>query len=85
MSHRRSLQKYKERTSRRKIHYSLKTVILKEAWNDHYGAETVSRTAHQSLIELGYSLFKENFSTTFVPDIDCGFVLTDSRGRGAFQ
>ena len=42
-------------------------------------------TAHKNLVDYGYTNFKENFSTTYIPQVDKGDVLADSRGRGTFQ
>jgi len=75
----------KKAKTRRNITYSLKTKIRKESLHDPIWAETISRTAHEDLITFGYEQFKENFSITFAPDVDCGVVLSDSRGRGVFQ
>ena len=85
IAHTRSKQKHKERTTRRNIVYALKTLINNEAKRDILWAETVCVTSHAELVKFGYTIFKEDFSTTLIPDVDCGYVLSDSRGRGAFQ
>ena len=75
----------KTSNTRRNIVYALKTLINHEAKRDILWAETVCVTSHAELVKFGYTIFKEDFSTSFVPDVDCGYVLSDSRGRGAFQ
>lgn len=55
------------------------------AWHDSMKAETICLTTHTELRDIGYSMFGENFSCTFIPDVDRGYVLTDGYGRGAFQ
>ena len=74
-----------EAQTRRKIKHQLTTIINQMAWHDSMKAETVCLTSHADLINYGYTQFKENFSITLVPDVDMGYVLTDSYGRGAFQ
>jgi len=71
--------------TRRKISYSLKTKIWHEAWHCPIWAETICVTSYSELVDFGYENFKENFSTTFIPDVDSGVVLADTRCRGAMQ
>ena len=85
MSHKRSKQKLAERTNKRKIVRSIKTIIRREAWYCQTQAETICRSAHADLVNFGYDTYKHNFSTTYIPDVDKGTVLKDTRSRGAFQ
>ena len=85
MTHKNSPEKHKKRVSERKIRYALKTYINQQAKRDPIWAETVCVTDRVTLRGVGYSMFGENFSTSFIPDVEMGIVLTDSRGRGAFQ
>ena len=78
-------QQAQKRQTERQIRYALKKIIQNESYRDPIWAETVCMTAHKNLIDFGYTLFKENFSTTYIPSVDKGDVLADSRGRGAFQ
>jgi len=77
--------KGKYNQSKRQIRYALKTIINREAWHCPIWAETICLTSKEALISYGYEYFKESFSITYVPDVDSGTVLNDSRGRGAFQ
>ena len=69
----------------RKIVYTLKTRILQDAWHDNQIGETVCRTEHVTLRDLGYNIFGEHFSCSLIPDVDKGYVLSDCYGRGCFQ
>lgn len=78
---------------RRKIVYALKTKILQESFNDFLIQETVSRTTHIDLEQFGiktfgeqtYYRFEDLMNKPFFESIDDGVVLTDSKGKGAFQ
>ena len=85
LAHRRSNKKREERATKRKIRHELRSFINQMAWRDSMKAETVCLTSHVTLRDYGYSMFGEKFSTTFIPDVDMGYILTDSYGRGAFQ
>jgi len=67
------------------IRYAFKNKIRQESWKDNREAETICRTSYQSLVTFGYEQYKEDFSTTLVPDIDCGYITYDARGRGTEQ
>jgi len=71
--------------NRRTIVYSLKTKIIHESRRDPIWAETICQTSHVELRDFGYEQFGEHFSTTFIPEVDNGYILSDSRGRGVFQ
>lgn len=71
--------------TRQKIIYSLKTVIREQSFRDPIWAETICTTSHVTLRDLGYEMFGESFSCSFIPDVDQGYVLADSRGRGCDQ
>jgi len=75
----------KTSNTRRTIVYTLKTLINKEAKRDPIWAETVCVTSYETLREVGYTIYGETFSTTLIPDVDSGYVISDSRGRGCFQ
>jgi len=85
VTHKNSPEKHKKRVSERKIRYALKTLINHEAKRDMLWAETVCVTSRAELVKFGYTIFKEDFSTTLIPDVDSGYVISDSRGRGCFQ
>jgi len=69
----------------RKIRYTLKTLINHESFRDPICAETVCMTSHVALRDYGYTVFGEQFSTTFIPPVDRGYILASTRGDGAFQ
>lgn len=88
MAHKRSetgKQRQEKRATKRNIVYSLKVKIQKEAKRDPIWAETICMTSHTELRNFGLELYKEFFCMAYIPDVDNGFVLSDSRGRGAFQ
>ena len=71
--------------TRRKIQYTLKQLILQEAWHCKIVDETICTTTHEALRNYGYEWYGSDFSCTFIPDVQDGTVLSDSRGRGAMQ
>ena len=83
ITHQRSKEKRVERATERKIRYTLKKIVNHESFRDPIRAETVCMTPHTELVNYGYKVFKEFFSTTFVPPVDKGIILNDSRGNGA--
>ena len=75
----------KEKIKRRNIIYSLKTKINNESWRDTIWAETVCMTSHIELRDFGYETWGIDFSCSYIPCVDNGYILSDSRGRGVFQ
>ena len=72
----------KKRITQKNIIYSLRTKITQESLRDPIRAETICRTSYESLATFGYDTFKQHFSTTYIPPVDKGFILTDARGDG---
>ena len=85
LAHQRSKQKFKDRITERKIRHTLKTYINHESFRDPICAETVCMTDHVTLRDYGYTVFGEHFSTEFIPPVDKGYILADTRARGIFQ
>jgi len=75
----------KQSNTRKKIVYSLKTKIRHDSFRDPFWAETICMNTWTELRDFGYSEYGEFFSTTFIPDLDRGYVTSDSRGRGCMQ
>ncbi len=92
IAHQRSKQKQKERMDRRKIRYTLKTLINHTAFRDPIRAETVSLISHSELEHVGFSMFGEEYyrheeflGAPWFCEVDKGTVLSDSRGNGVLQ
>jgi hypothetical protein len=86
MPHRRSNEAYERRTKRKNIRRVSYTYILEQSWNCRIWAERVSRTSQEELYEHVVSAFPdEGVVLGYVPEVENGLILSDSRGRGALQ
>lgn len=77
MTHPRGRHSFKSQITRRARHY-----VLKQAKHDPIIAEIICRTSRQQIISF---LDEEDLQLSLLPDVEHGLVLSDSRGRGAFQ
>ena len=74
MVHKRSFNKLQRRI--------IRNLIFKNAYMDKYRGEVVSRVSRLDVLGL---LNCEGFKVSFIPDIERGEVLIDSRGKGSLQ
>ena len=72
------------RSEKGKLKQQVRRYIYTTSYLDPIMAETVCRVGRLEVIEFACTLNAE-VSLSVVPDVEKGLILSDSRGRGAFQ
>jgi len=72
-----------------KIRHIIRTFVRQEQYDDYLLVETVCQNSREDVykhLETNYPEKCEGLKPSQIPDyVEKGIVLTDSRGRGAFQ